>query len=84
MKRERENLMATLGALRTDTGKAGGELQQDDIAHLRRDAELKLKKLNELRQAGCAIMAHALIRAAVAVQHAVASANLTSLLRSLL
>ena len=24
MKRERENLMATLGALRTDTGKAGG------------------------------------------------------------
>ncbi len=52
MKRERENLMATLGALRTDTGKAGGELQQDDIAHLRRDQELKLKKLNELRQAG--------------------------------
>ena len=52
MKRERENLMATLGALRTDTGKAGGELQQDDIAHLRRDLELKLKKLNELRQVG--------------------------------
>ena len=52
MKRERENLMATLGALRTDTGKAGGELQQDDIAHLRRDQELKLKKLNELRQVG--------------------------------
>ena len=51
MKLERESLMATLGALRTDTGKAGGELQQDDIAHLRRDMELKLKKLNELTQA---------------------------------
>ena len=52
VKRERENLMGSLGALRTDTGKAGGELQQDDIAHLRRDQELKLKKLNELRQVG--------------------------------
>jgi hypothetical protein len=51
VKQERESLMATLAALRTDTGKAGGELQQDDITHLRRDLELKLKKLNELTQA---------------------------------
>ena len=51
VKQERESLMATLAALRTDTGNAGGELQQDDISHLRRDLELKLQKLNELTQA---------------------------------
>lgn len=50
VKRERASLMASLAALKGDTGKAGGELQQDDIAHLRRDLELKQLKLNELKE----------------------------------
>lgn len=49
VKAERANLLASLAALKRDTGKAGGELQQDDIAHLRRDLELKQQKLNELK-----------------------------------
>lgn len=52
VKRERVSLMASLAVLKGDTGKAGGELQQDDVAHLRRDLELKQVKLNELKEVG--------------------------------
>ena len=49
-KKERASLMASLAALKREEGKAGGELQTDDIAHLRRDVELKQLKLNELKE----------------------------------
>ena len=50
MKAERSRLLGSLAKLKKDTQKAGSELQQQDIAHLRRDVELKQQRLNELKQ----------------------------------
>ncbi|KAK9808645.1 hypothetical protein WJX72_001158 [[Myrmecia] bisecta] len=49
VKRERAALMVSLAQIKRDEGKAGGELQQDDIRRLRKEMELKKEKLNELR-----------------------------------
>lgn len=51
MKAERSALLASLARLRADSGKSGGELQQEDIRLLRRELEAKMDKLNELRRA---------------------------------
>lgn len=50
MKAERAAMLASLAALKRDPGKAGGELQREDVRLLRRDLVLKLQKLNELKQ----------------------------------
>lgn len=50
VKAERSRLLGSLAKLKKDTQKAGSELQQQDIMHLRRDVELKQHKLNELKQ----------------------------------
>lgn len=54
-KAERAALLASLAKLRSDAGKGGGELQQEDIRLLRREVEAKQEKLNELRQATSAL-----------------------------
>ncbi|KAL4854466.1 hypothetical protein ACK3TF_004820 [Chlorella vulgaris] len=51
VKAERATLLTSLGRLRADTGKSGGELQQEDIRLLRAELEAKQEKLNELRRA---------------------------------
>lgn len=50
MKRERSHLMASLAEIKTQSGKAGGELQQEDVRRLRKEVELKMEKLNEIRK----------------------------------
>lgn len=50
VKRERRTLMDSLASLKADQGKAGSELQMQDIARLRREVEAKQEKLNELSQ----------------------------------
>ncbi|EFN52866.1 hypothetical protein CHLNCDRAFT_138354 [Chlorella variabilis] len=50
VKAERATLLTSLARLRADTGKSGGELQQEDIRLLRRELEAKQDKLNELRR----------------------------------
>jgi hypothetical protein len=50
VKAERSALLASLAALRADSGKSGSELQQEDVALLRREIEAKKDKLNELRR----------------------------------
>lgn len=51
MKQERAHLLEQLTLVKTDAGKAGGDLQQEDIAHLRQEIEIKKAKLNELHEA---------------------------------
>lgn len=50
VKRERAALMSSLAALKGEQAQGGGELQQQDIARLRRDLHLKRHKLNQLKQ----------------------------------
>ncbi len=50
VKRERSHLMASLAEIKTQSGKAGGELQQEDVRRLRKEVELKMEKLNEIRK----------------------------------
>ena len=50
VKRERAHLMASLAEIKTQSGKAGGELQQEDVRRLRKEVELKMEKLNEIRK----------------------------------
>lgn len=50
VKKERAQLMASLAQIKMDSGKAGGEMQAEDVRRLRRELELKKEKLNELRQ----------------------------------
>ena len=42
--------MASLAEIKTQSGKAGGELQQEDVRRLRKEVELKMEKLNEIRK----------------------------------
>lgn len=42
--------MASLAEIKTQSGKAGGELQQEDVKRLRKEVELKMEKLNEIRK----------------------------------
>lgn len=51
VKRERAHLVEQLAQVKTDQGKAGGDLQEEDIQILRREIELKKAKLNELYEA---------------------------------
>lgn len=44
--------MASLAEIKTQSGKAGGELQQEDVKRLRKEVELKMEKLNEIRKVG--------------------------------
>lgn len=50
VKAERAALLASLAALKGDPGRAGGELQREDVRLLRKDLVVKLQKLNELKQ----------------------------------
>eukprot|EP00891_Asterochloris_glomerata_P003644 jgi/Astpho2/3644/fgenesh1_pg.00059_%23_6_t len=50
VKKERTQLMASLAQIKADSGKAGGELQAEDVRRLRKELELKLQKLNELKR----------------------------------
>ena len=50
VKRERSHLMASLAEIKTQSGKAGGELQQEDVRRLRKEVEIKMQKLNEIRK----------------------------------
>ena len=50
VKRERAHLMASLAEIKTQSGKAGGELQQEDVRRLRKEVEIKMEKLNEIRK----------------------------------
>lgn len=52
MKAERARLLEQLTLVKTDPGKAGADLQQDDILKLRREVEIKKAKLNELHEVG--------------------------------
>ena len=54
VKRERSHLMASLAEIKTQSGKAGGELQQEDVRRLRKEVEIKMQKLNEIRKVSCA------------------------------
>lgn len=38
--------------IKTDPGKAGGDLQEDDIMYMRGEIEIKKTKLNELHEVG--------------------------------
>ena len=42
--------MASLAEIKTQSGKAGGELQQEDVRSLRKEVEIKMEKLNEIRK----------------------------------
>ena len=53
VKRERAHLLAQLTQVKTDPGKAGGDLQNDDIQRLRHELEIKKAKLNELHEVLC-------------------------------
>lgn len=44
-------MLGSLARLRADTGKSGGELQQEDVRLLRGELGAKMDKLNELRRA---------------------------------
>lgn len=55
VKRERSHLMTSLAEIKTQSGKAGGELQQEDVRRLRKEVELKMEKLNEIRKVSCFI-----------------------------
>ncbi len=50
VKLARARLLEQLTLIKTDPGKAGGELQQDDILNLRREVGIKKAKLNELHE----------------------------------
>ena len=50
VKAERARLLEQLTLVKTDPGKAGGDLQQDDIMNLRREIEIKKAKLNDLQE----------------------------------
>ncbi|KAL3130594.1 hypothetical protein ABBQ38_008398 [Trebouxia sp. C0009 RCD-2024] len=50
VKQERAHLMASLAEIKTQSGKAGGELQQEDVRRLRKEVEIKMEKLNEIRK----------------------------------
>lgn len=63
VKKERTQLMASLAQIKADSGKAGGELQAEDVRRLRKELELKLQKLNELKRVRCCL------KWRVAVQH---------------
>ena len=57
VKLERAKLMDQLRMVKTDPGKAGGELQEDDIQYLRGEVEIKKAKLNELHEVSVGILA---------------------------
>lgn len=59
MKRERAHLMASLAEIKTQSGKAGGELQQEDVRRLRKEVEIKMEKLNEIRKVSRAALVKA-------------------------
>lgn len=42
--------MSSLAEIKTQSGKAGGELQQEDVRRLRKEVEVKMEKLNEIRK----------------------------------
>lgn len=50
VKAERARILQQLALIKSDSGKAGGDLQQEDILQLRREVELKKAKLNELHE----------------------------------
>lgn len=50
VKNERARLLEQLTMIKTDPGKAGADLQQDDILNLRREVEIKKAKLDELHE----------------------------------
>lgn len=50
VKHERARLLEQLTLIKTDPGKAGGELQEDDILNLRREVGIKKAKLNDLHE----------------------------------
>ncbi len=56
VKRERSHLMASLAEIKTQSGKAGGELQQEDLRRLRKEVELKMEKLNEIRKVSSCLL----------------------------
>ena len=57
VKLERAKLMDQLRMVKTDPGKAGGELQEDDIQYLRGEVEIKKAKLNELHEVSMGFLA---------------------------
>ena len=42
--------MEQLRMVKTDPGKAGGDLQEDDILYMRGEVDIKKAKLNELHE----------------------------------
>ena len=50
VKLERVRLLDQLRMVKTDPGKAGGDLQEDDILYMRGEVEIKKAKLNELHE----------------------------------
>lgn len=50
VKLERLRLLEQLRMVKTDPGKAGGDLQEDDILYMRGEIEIKKAKLNELHE----------------------------------
>ena len=50
VKAERSRLLEQLTQIKTDPGKAGGDLQEEDILSLRHEVEVKKAKLNELHE----------------------------------
>ena len=50
VKHERARLLEQLTLIKTDPGKAGGELQEDDILNLRWEVGIKKAKLNDLHE----------------------------------
>ena len=48
--------MASLAEIKTQSGKAGGELQQEDVRRLRKEVEIKMEKLNEIRKVSGALL----------------------------
>jgi hypothetical protein len=50
VKAERSRLLEQLAQVKTDPGKAGGDLQEADILNLRHEVEVKKAKLNELHE----------------------------------
>ena len=52
VKAERAHLLEQLAQVKLDPGKAGDDLQQEDIQFLRRELDIKKAKLNELHEVG--------------------------------
>ena len=53
VKAERAHLLEQLAQVKLDPGKAGDDLQQEDIQFLRRELDIKKAKLNELHEVRC-------------------------------